>query len=90
MERVDDRDDDDDEEEEDDTPLSVVHDADGRTLYWSSDLNIDDLIDRLDENEPDDDIDLANLAVDTDFRDSRGRYWVKSLRRWVAIPIDED
>jgi hypothetical protein len=54
--------------------------------FLSSDLNIDDLIDRLDENEPDDDIDLANLAVDTDFRDSRGRYWVKSLQQWVAMP----
>ncbi len=57
--------------------------------FLSSDLNIDDLIDRLDENEPDDDIDLANLAVDTDFRDSHGRYWAKSLGRWVTIPDEE-
>lgn len=55
--------------------------------FLSSDLNIDDLLERVDEIEPvDDDIDLANLAVDTDFRDSHGRYWVKSLQQWVAMP----
>ena len=37
MERLDDRDDEEDQEE-DDTPLSVVHTADGRLLYWSTDL----------------------------------------------------
>lgn len=58
--------------------------------YLSSDLNIDDLIDRLDETEPDDDdIDITNLAVNVDFPSYDGRYWAPSLGRYVTIPTED-
>jgi hypothetical protein len=63
--------------------------------YLSSDLNIDDLFDRLDDTEPaDDDSDddgypYSSIDADTP-TDANGHYWSETLNRYVTIPADED
>jgi hypothetical protein len=63
--------------------------------YLSSDLNIDDLLERLDDREPaDDDSDddgypYSSIDADTP-TDDNGHYWSESLNRYVTIPTDED
>ena len=63
--------------------------------YLSRDLNLDDLIERLDDREPaDDDSDddgypYSSIDADTP-TDANGHYWSESLNRYVTIPADED
>ncbi len=64
--------------------------------FLSRDLNIDDLLERVDDREPDeadDEAEDSNLDLATDWIAqcvSGNMAWSNELRRYVAIPDNED
>lgn len=57
--------------------------------YLSRDLNIDDLIERLDEREDEEDEDNAPEPV-IHTASGHALYWCNSAGRYVTIPTDEE
>lgn len=56
--------------------------------YLASDLNLDDLMERLDETEPDDDDPAADDATDWVAQCDANTAWSDTLHRYVTLPTD--